>query len=186
MPGRLTRGFFPLNCYAVASKPLTPEQRRAVMPGGMNFGDTRRDPLFFRIDAQGRIITGGLVEPRRGSDFAHTAQFMSRRLARFYPVLDGLEWEFMWTGLISMALDQTPSIQELDDGLWALSGWSGRGVPTSAALSQCFAQTLADPRQGLEYWPQRQPPRVLARNLLGALVQRCRGRINQLRDRIEA
>ncbi|MFV0245853.1 MAG: NAD(P)/FAD-dependent oxidoreductase [Qingshengfaniella sp.] len=184
LPRKLTRGFFLLEGYAIASRPLTPEQRTAVMPTGMNFGDTHRDPMFFRIDAQGRIISGGLREPRRGTDFGYTASFMTRRLSRFFPVLDGLEWDYMWTGTISMALDQIPSIQPLDDGLWALSGWSGRGVPTSAALSQCFARTLEDPRAGLDYWPQRQPPRVLARALLGQLVQHVRGPFNQVRDRI--
>jgi glycine/D-amino acid oxidase-like deaminating enzyme len=141
--------------------------------------------MFFRIDASGRIITGGLQEPGRGSRFDYTAGFMTRRLSRIWPVLEGLEWEFMWTGTVSMALDQTPSIQRLDEGLWALSGWSGRGVPTSAALSFAFARTLEDPVAGLHWWPQRQPPRVLAGALLGRMVQLCRGPFNQLRDRIE-
>lgn len=186
VPSRLTRGFFPMTSYAIASRPLTPEQRECVMPSGMNFGDTHHDPMFFRIDISGRIITGGLQEPGRGTNFDYTSAFMTRRFERIYPVLAGLAWDYMWTGTISMALDQTPSIQRLDDGLWALSGWSGRGVPTSAALSRCFARTLEDPEAGLEYWPQRTPPHVLARNLLGRVVQLCRGPFNRLRDRLEA
>ncbi|MBS7706642.1 NAD(P)/FAD-dependent oxidoreductase [Chelatococcus asaccharovorans] len=185
IPGAVTRGFFPLTSYAVASRPLTTEERANVMPSGMNFGDTHHDPMFFRIDAAGRIITGGLQEPGRGRRFDYTAAFMTRRLSRIWPVLAGLNWEFMWTGTVSMALDQTPSIQRLDDGLWALSGWSGRGVPTSAALSVAFARTLEDPAAGRDWWPQRQPPRVIARALLGQMVQLCRGPFNQLRDRME-
>ncbi|CAH1692703.1 FAD-binding oxidoreductase [Hyphomicrobiales bacterium] len=185
IPGAVTQGFFPLTSYAVASRPLTAEERASVMPSGMNFGDTHHDPMFFRIDASGRVITGGLQEPGRGSRFDYTAGFMTRRLARIWPVLEDLDWEFMWTGIVSMALDQTPSIQRLDEGLWALSGWSGRGVPTSAALSIAFARTLEDPAAGLDWWPQRQPPRVVAGALLGRMVQLCRGPFNQLRDRIE-
>jgi glycine/D-amino acid oxidase-like deaminating enzyme len=185
IPGAVTQGFFPLTSYAVASRPLTTEERANVMPMGMNFGDTHHDPMFFRIDASGRIVTGGLQEPGRGSRFDYTAAFMTRRLSRIWPVLEGLDWEFMWTGTVSMALDQTPSIQRLDDGLWALSGWSGRGVPTSAALACAFARTLEDPAAGLAWWPQRQPPRVVARKLLGRMVQLCRGPFNQLRDRME-
>jgi glycine/D-amino acid oxidase-like deaminating enzyme len=186
VPEDVTRGFFPMTSYAIASRPLTPEQRRCVMPSGMNYGDTHRDPMFFRIDASGRIITGGLQEPGRGTRFDYTAAFMTRRVGRIYPVLADLAWDYMWTGTISMGLDQTPSIQRLDDGLWALSGWSGRGVPTSAALSRCFSRTLEDPKVGLEYWPQRTPPRVVARALLGRTVQLCRGPFNRLRDRLDA
>ena len=185
VPDGLTQGFFPLTSYAIASRRLTSEQRAAVMPSGMNFGDTHHDPMFFRIDASGRIITGGLQEPGRGTRFDYTTAFMTRRLGRIWPVLADLEWEFMWTGVISMALDQTPSIQRLDEGLWAVSGWSGRGVPTSAALSCAFARTLEDPAAGLGYWPQRTPPRIVARALLGRAVQLCRGPFNQARDRLE-
>jgi len=185
IPKAVTRGFFPLTSYAIASRPLTAEQRAAVMPSGMNFGDTHHDPMFFRIDASGRIITGGLREPGRGTRFDYTSAFMTRRLGALWPILADLQWDFMWTGTVSMALDQTPSIQKLDDGLWALSGWSGRGVPTSAALSQAFARTLEDPAEGLTYWPQRTPPKVIARGLLGASVQLCRGPFNKLRDRLE-
>ncbi len=185
VPDTVTKGFFPLTSYAIASLPLTPEQRAKVMPSGMNFGDTHRDPMFFRIDASGRIITGGLQEPGRGTRFDYTAAFMTRRLSRIWPVLEGLKWEFMWTGTVSMALDQTPSIQKLDDGLWALSGWSGRGVPTSAALSCAFARTLENPNAGRDWWPERTPSRVIAGGLLGQMVQLCRGPFNQLRDRTE-
>ncbi|MFT4183613.1 MAG: FAD-binding oxidoreductase, partial [Rhizobium sp.] len=185
IPAALTKGFFPLTSYAIASRPLTPEQLSTVMPSGMNFGDTHHDPMFFRIDASGRIVTGGLKEPGRGTNFDYTAAFMTRRLRGLWPVLADLQWDFMWTGIVSMALDQTPSIQKLDDGLWSLSGWSGRGVPTSAALSVAFARTLEDPAAGLAYWPQRTPPQVMARGLLGTAVQLCRGPFNKLRDRLE-
>ncbi|MFD2174743.1 NAD(P)/FAD-dependent oxidoreductase [Rhodobacter lacus] len=183
VPGRVRRGFFPLECYGLASRPLTEAERRAVMPGGMNFGDTHRDPMFFRIDCSGRLITGGLVEPKRGRDFAYTSAFMTRRLAQLWPELAGLSWEHMWSGTISMALDQTPTIRDLGEGLWALSGWSGRGVPTSAALSVAFARTLEDAATGLDYWPHRHPPKVFGGAILGQIVQLCRGPFNQTRDR---
>lgn len=183
VPSSVTRGFFPLDCYGLASRPLDRDEQDAMIANGMNFGDTHRDPLFFRIDASGRIIAGGLREPRRGRDFAYTAERMTRRFSRMFPDLEALRWEHMWSGRISMALDQMPSIEALDDGFFALGGWSGRGVPTSAALSRCFARTLEDPAAGLEYWPTRTPPRVYARRALGQMVQLCRGPFNQMRDR---
>ncbi len=186
VPARLRHSVFPLTSYAIASRPLTPAEQRAVLPRGTNCSDTRHDPMFFRIDAAGRIITGGLVELRRGRDPDHTARVMTRRLSGLYPVLEGLTWDHLWTGQVSMALDQTPSIQRLDEGLWGLTGWSGRGVPTSAALSEAFARTLVDPAEGAGYWPASNPPPVLARRMLGLLVQTFRGPVNKMKDRLAA
>lgn len=184
VPAPLRNSVFPLTAYGIASRPLTAEQHRHVLPRGTNFGETRHDPMFFRLDAAGRIIGGGLVELRRGRDPGHTGRRLAARLARGWPVLEGLEWDHLWTGRISMALDQTPSIQRLDDGLWGLTGWSGRGVPTSAALAEALARTMADPAGGARLWPAANPPAVLARRALGLMVQTFRGPLNTLRDRI--
>ena len=185
VPDALRGSVFPLTAYALASRPLTAGQRRAVLPHGTNLGETRRDPMFFRIDAAGRIITGGLLELRRGRDPVLTGAQMTRRLAARWPVLEGLGWDHLWTGQISMAMNQTPSIQRLDEGLWGLTGWSGRGVPTSAALGEAFARTLADPAQGAALWPVSNPPKIFARQVLGLMVQTFRGPINKLRDRLD-
>ena len=123
----------PLTSYGIASAPLSSNLRRTVMPGGHNVGDTHRDPMFFRIDAAGRLITGGLVERRRGRDAAHTAAFMSRRFAAVFPRLEDVAWQHLWTGRLAVAPGQRPRILALDEGLLALTGFSGRGVPTQGS-----------------------------------------------------
>lgn len=185
VPAALRNSVFPLTAYGLASRPLTAGERRHVLPRGTNFGETRHDPMFFRIDTAGRIIGGGLVELRRGRDPGLTAARLTARLAARWPVLQGLGWDHLWTGRISMAMDQTPSIQRLGDGLWGLTGWSGRGVPTSAALAQGLAATMVDPAEGAQIWPATNPPAILARQALGLMVQTFRGPLNKLRDRIE-
>ena len=184
IPRRLRHSIFPLQSYAIASAPLTADQRRSVLPSGMNFGDTRRDPMFFRVDAAGRIITGGLVELRRGRDPVPTGRAISRRISDLYPMLSELAWEHHWTGTIGVTLDQRPAIVDLEDGLWGLTGYSGRGVPTSAVLGRAFAATLADPAEGARLWPAERPATIAAGRALGFVVQSGRGPINRLRDRL--
>lgn len=128
-----------LTSYGLASRPLTAAQRAVVMPSGMNFGDTHRDPMVFRVDAQGRIITGGMVEPRRGRDGALTARLLTRRLAALYPVLEGLEGDHLWSGRLAASVERRPQLYDPGPGLWGLSGYTGRGVPTSAALGRVLA-----------------------------------------------
>lgn len=183
-PDALRSAHVPLTSYGIASAPLGPDLRRTIVKGGHNTGDTHRDPMFFRIDASGRIITGGLVEARRGRDFGYTARFMTRRLASLYPQLDGLEWTHLWTGLLAVSQDRRPHILQLDDDLYALTGFSGRGVPTTAALGEAFATMLASEPDGRNLWPLKRPRRIWARGAIGALVQNFRGPVNQLRDRM--
>jgi glycine/D-amino acid oxidase-like deaminating enzyme len=183
-PGALRAAHVPLTSYGLASAPLPPDVRRRVMPGGHNTGDTHRDPMFLRIDAAGRLITGGLVELRRGRDPSHTAAFMSRRLRSVFPQLEGLAWTHLWTGRLAVAPGQRPRILVLDDGVLAVSGFSGRGVPTSAALGEAFGAILADPAEAANLWPVERPRRIPVRRLIGAVVQTTRGPLNRLRDRL--
>ena len=184
IPRRLRNGVLPLKSYALASAPLTAAQRRSVLPSGMTFGDTRRDPMFLRIDAAGRIITGGLVELRRGRDPVSTRKAISRRLRESFPALSELDWTHYWTGTIGVAPNQRPAIVDLDDGVWGLIGYSGRGVPTSAALGRAFAATLVDAAQGAKLWPAERPATIWGRRALGFIVQSGRGPVNRMRDRL--
>ena len=183
-PKTLRAAHVPLVSYGIASAPLGPDLRATIMPGGHNAGDTHCDPMFFRIDAAGRIVTGGLKEVRRGRDFAYTATFMTRRFVSVFPQLDGLRWTHLWTGTLAVSTDRMPHILVLDDGLYALMGFTGRGVPTTAALGEAFSTTLAAPEEGRRLWPASKPGAILARRAIGALVQNLRGPWNQFRDRL--
>ena len=186
IPARLRKSIVPITSYAVASERLTKAQRAAVLPSGVNFSDTRRDPMFFRVDTEGRIITGGLVEPRRGRLTEHTFEGFTKRLTDLYPVLEGLKWTHHWSGTVGISARQRPAIFELEDGLWGLVGYSGRGVPTSAALGRAFAETLRDPAEGAKLWPAEAPARIVAGRAIGLAVQGFRGPINKVRDRLES
>lgn len=171
--------------YGLASRPLNAEQRAVVMPSGMNFGDTHRDPMFFRIDRQGRLITGGLAELRRGRNSTYTKNFMTRRLTGLYPVLAGLEWDHHWQGRLTVSSEQRPQLYELGPQLWGLSGYTGRGVPTSAVMGRVLAAALIDREEAVELWTIRRPAKIPLRHLIGATVQTFRGPLNKLRDMLE-
>lgn len=184
IPARLRQSLVHMQSYAVASQPLTEAQRAAVLPGGVTFSDTRRDPMFFRVDGSGRIITGGLVELRRGRITAPTVTQAGRRLARLYPALQGLGFTHHWSGTVGVSAKQRPAIFELGPDLWALAGYSGRGVPTTAALGRALAATLVDREEGARLWPHDAPARIPGAALIGFGVQSLRGPWNKLRDRI--
>ena len=147
-PG-LERSYFRLQPFNLASAPLGANERADVLPGGHNVIDTRGDKHYYLVDRDGRFVTGTLVNWGRGRDEALTHEVFDRRLAFLFPQLPRLRWEWMWAGWLSMNRSMLPRIFALAPGLHAVTGFSGRGVPTGTALGPHLADWLAggDPRE---------------------------------------
>lgn len=138
-PG-LTDCFFVLTAYCLATQPLTENLRRSVLPANNHVGDSRGDTHFFKRDDQGRIVTAGFVEWRRGRNVAATKALMSRRFKWLFPQLGELEWQYMWHGDIDFVRDMLPRLYELAPGVVTAFGYSGRGVPTATAMGTVLAE----------------------------------------------
>lgn len=178
-------GEIPVTAYGIASAPLSPAQRAHILPGGQTLGDTRHDPRFLRIDAAGRLIAGGLLELGRGRLARVTTTHMTERFEALFPGLDGLRWTHLWRGELAFTVEKAPRLYRLGEGFFALSGFSGRGVPTATALGEGLAGALCDPDEAETFWPVSAPGRMPARRLIGLALQTGRGPLNRLRDRWE-
>lgn len=181
VPG-LARSFFRLTAYGLASAPLAAPVRETILPGHHNLGDTHRDVRFFRIDAAGRLVVGGLVEPRRGRNVALTAAMMTKRMRAIFPQLDRLDWEWHWQGPLAINLDRRPHLYAPAPGLFALLGFSGRGVPTATALGSVLAEALAGTPPDELAWPVEPVRPIPGRAALSLAVPPVRGLYNRLRD----
>jgi glycine/D-amino acid oxidase-like deaminating enzyme len=56
---RLRRSVIAVRSVQVATRPLSDNIRKSILPGGQVVCDTRRLLLYFRLDPQGRLIMGG-------------------------------------------------------------------------------------------------------------------------------
>lgn len=167
--------YFTMDAYAIASAPIDPKLREVLLPGNHNVGDTRPDIHFYRFDAQNRLIVGGLVEPRLGTDLAHTVAYMTRRMRRVFPMLDTISWDYRWSGRLCANLSVRPQLYNPAEGLYALLGYSGRGVPTATALGAVLAEA-ATGRPANELPMEISPVRrLIGAPLFSALVPRIRG-----------
>jgi glycine/D-amino acid oxidase-like deaminating enzyme len=178
----LGRTFFRLPAYGIASELFDPVARETILPGNHNVGDTHRDIHFYRFGQSNRLIVGGLVEARRGRDFAYTAAHMTRRTQGIFPQIRTLRWRWHWTGYLAINLDLTPRLYRPAPRLYALLGFSGRGVPTATALGTVLAEAadgVPDDELAMPIAPVRPIP--LPR-ILSALVPRIRGPINRALD----
>jgi glycine/D-amino acid oxidase-like deaminating enzyme len=139
---RLRESVIPMRAYQLASRPLSENLRRSILPQGQPLTDTR--PLFsgVRLHDDGRLQASA-----DGPAFDHegeaAAAKLSRRLQTIFPQLGSLEWEFRWAGWVAMTYDRYPHLHALAPGLWAGLGYSGRGIGLATLMGREIATRIA-------------------------------------------
>jgi len=90
---------------------------------------------------------------RRGRDLNYTRQILTDRLKWLHPEIAGetIEWPYLWFGELDMQYRTIPRLYDLGPGMVALTGLSGRGVPTGSMLGGILSEWAMDkPRDELD------------------------------------
>ena len=130
------------NSFIIATRPLPPELRMTILPGGEVCSDARRLLLYFKMDAQGRLLLGGrgpFAEPTRAGDWTH----LERSMVMLFPQLAGVAVEYRWSGRIALNESVLPQLHEPQPGLSILMGYNGRGIAMSTLLGKHLAARVA-------------------------------------------
>ena len=150
-PG-LDRSFRIMRVFVGATEPLPEELRDVVLPADTTVHDGRGDIFVYKRDAAGRIVASMFPRGRRGRDLAHTRAVLSDRLRFQHPEIPlRVRWDHLWTGELDMQRRTIPRLYGLGPGAVAVTGLSGRGVPTGIMLGEI-----------LSMWAQGVPERDLA------------------------
>lgn len=131
------------NSFLVATRPLTGEAAATILPGGETASTSQRLLLYFRRDAQGRLLMGGrgqFADPKEPADFAH----LERALQLLYPQLGRVDYEYRWAGRIAITRDFMPHVHEPAPGLSIALGYNGRGVAMATSLGKHMAGRMMD------------------------------------------
>ena len=134
--------FYRVIAYNVASEPLSANVRRSILPGGHNVIDTRGHTHFYKLDKDGRLVTGSVLAGKRGAERQLTTDVYNRRMQYVFPQLGDLQWPWLWYGYIAVTRETLPKIYDLAPGVTAAMGYSGRGVPTATAMGKELAQMI--------------------------------------------
>jgi glycine/D-amino acid oxidase-like deaminating enzyme len=139
-PG-LDRTFKIHKVFVAATQPLSEEERRTVLPLNTTVYDGRGDIFVYKYDAQGRIVASMFPMGRRGRDMAYTHRLMSDRLRWLHPqIRREMRWDYFWFGELDMQYRTVPRLYGLAPGVVALTGLSGRGVPTGSMLGGILSE----------------------------------------------
>jgi glycine/D-amino acid oxidase-like deaminating enzyme len=130
------------NSFQVATKPLSDNVRKSILPGGQATSDSRRIGLYYRLDHTGRFLLGGrgtMREPKQAEDWSHIETMMEK----MFPQLKGAGIDFRWGGRVALTRDHLPHLHEPAPGVLIDIGCMGRGVALQSALGRAMAAYIA-------------------------------------------
>lgn len=138
------------NSFIVATEPLKGPAADAILPGGETASTSQRLLLYFRKDAQGRLLMGGrghFADPAGPADFAH----LERSLELLFPQLGPLRYEYRWAGRIAVTRDFMPHVHTPAPGVTVALGYNGRGIALATSMGKHVAARLVDASAGFPY-----------------------------------
>lgn len=124
--------------FNVATRPLSVRDRSAILPERQGIWDTRRVLTSLRLDAAGRLIFGS-VGALRGTGTKLHRNWGRRALARLFPALTDVEFEYEWYGRIGMTVDAIPRFHQLARNTISISGYNGRGIAPGTSFGRGLA-----------------------------------------------
>ncbi|HEX5756886.1 MAG TPA: FAD-binding oxidoreductase [Arenimonas sp.] len=131
----------PVGSYIGATEPLGVERAQSLLRNGMAAADMNWAVDYFRLSSDHRLLFGGrasystLPPPNlRG--------VMRRRMAAVFPQLQGVDFDYLWGGLIDISMSRAPHWGRLGDNVYFAQGFSGHGVAVSGLAGRVIAEAI--------------------------------------------
>ena len=131
----------PVTSSVLATKPLSDNMARQLLPTGAAVADCNAALNYYRIDAENRMIFGGRAS-YSNVEFGNVEGDLRRRLARVFPILADIEAEQVWSGRIGITVNRIPHFGRSDDGIYFVQGFSGHGVALSGQAGKIMAEAV--------------------------------------------
>ena len=150
-PG-LRRTVIPVRAFQLVSAPITDNILKTVLPGDHIMTDSRH--LFSGI----RKLPGGRIHMSTTGPFTRAEGQPNRdeatsRLLETFPQIGQVDWTDSWTAWVGMNPEHTPRISRLDDGMWSVVGFSGRGLAFGTLMGDEIARLIPDPARNDLFLP---------------------------------
>ena len=128
--------------FNLATRPLSDNLRRSILPERQGAWDTKEILSSFRFDRDGRFIFGS-VGALRGPGLPIHRNWGRRAMAKLFPQLKDVDFETEWYGKIGMTSDAVPRFHRLGRNVVSFSGYNGRGIAPGTVFGRCLAQLVS-------------------------------------------
>jgi len=137
----IARQVVPVFSWQMATKPLSDNVRKSIIPGRQAVSDTHRELYFARYDKRNRLVTGGaILLPWKRRE--RMQPYIAARLERLFPQIGPVSFDYVWNGYVGITRDFFPRMHQLGPDAFAWVGCNGRAVGLSVALGRELAKAV--------------------------------------------
>ncbi len=143
------RQVIPVLSWQMATKPITDNIAKTIIPGRQAMSDTHRELYFARWDARNRLVTGGaaMFPGPAGSSLPKP---IGDRLVKLWPQLGEVQFDYVWSGYVGMTPDSLlrpevpgfPRFHMLGPNAYTWVGCNGRAVALSISIGRELAKAI--------------------------------------------
>lgn len=140
------RRIVPVGSFLLATRPLTPAEVTATLPGNRTYVTSLNVGNYFRLSPDNRLIFGGRARFSARSDQqsdAKSGAILRAALAGIFPHLRWVEVDYCWGGLVDMTKDRFPRAG-CADGVYYSMGYSGHGAQIATHMGEIMADLMMD------------------------------------------
>ncbi|MGI6245684.1 MAG: NAD(P)/FAD-dependent oxidoreductase [Pseudochelatococcus sp.] len=127
--------------FNLATPPLSDNVARSILPGRQGVWDTKEVLLSFRFDAANRLVFGSVGALRNTGVSIHR-DWAKRTMRMLFPQIGDVHFEHEWYGQIGMTSDNLPRFHRLDEGVYTVCGYNGRGIAPGTVFGRILASLL--------------------------------------------
>jgi len=151
----VAREVIPVLSWQMATKPISDNIAKTIIPDRQAMSDTHRELYFCRWDARNRLVTGGAAMfPGAGGD--NLKPYLADRLRKLWPQIGDVEFDYVWSGYVGMTPDNLlkpqvpgfPRFHRLGPDGYAWAGCNGRAVALSVSLGRELAKITQGTPEG--------------------------------------
>lgn len=125
----------------LATKPLSPNLVKQILPTGAAVADCNAALNYYRIDADNRMIFGGRAS-YTNVNLGSVEHDLRRRMCDVFPLLAHAETEQVWSGRIGITVNRIPQFGRTADDIYYVQGFSGHGVALTGQAGVMLALAI--------------------------------------------
>ena len=132
----------PINNFIAATRPMSAEERGAVIRDNHAVADSKFVINYFRFSDDNRLLFGG--GESYGYRFPVDIKAKVRApMAAIFPQLKAIELTHAWGGTLGITLNRMPHFERLAGNVLSASGYSGHGVAIATLGGKLLAEAIA-------------------------------------------
>ena len=141
----LRQSVVPVYTTIVATAPLSGNLAKSVMPSGSVLYEVANNTVYYRLDAQTRMLMGGRSLQRDVTRFDE-AQGLMDYTRRLWPQLADVAFTHVWNGQVAITTDHHIHMHEPAENVHICLGYNGRGIAMATAMGGVLADRIAGAR----------------------------------------